>query len=174
MAISKTVNWRSRTHKETRRPFFLGSCRRKTPIGDLSSSGSQRVIDFASFGEVRHQWYISWICFFHGWKEGCFLKMVMILGQIGRNAFLRDLLFSTLSMATRGNGLRLKQKVQRRFSVVPGWSQAHLICHNVRSCYPIMSITAYFQYATRCNLNSRFWSFRGGICYGGYLLFSQI
>ena len=86
----------------------------------------------------------------------------MILGQIWRNAFLRDLLFSALSMATRGNGLRLKQKVQRRFSVVPGWSQAHLICHNVRSCYPIMSITAYFQYATWCHLNLRFWRTRAG------------
>ena len=70
----------------------------------------------------------------------------MTLGQIWRNAFLRDLLFSALSMATRGNRLRLKQKVQRRFSVVPGWSQAHLIC-------PIMSGHAILC----CHLNLRFW-----------------
>ena len=146
MAISKTVNRRSRTHKETRRPFFP----RLLPAENSNWRSFEFWIAESDWFctmvklDINGTWYISWICFFHGWKEGCFLKMVMILGQIWRNAFLRDLLFSTLSMATRGNGLRLKQKVQRRFSVVPGWSQAHLICHNVRSCcescYPIISI----------------------------------
>ena len=74
----------------------------------------------------------------------------MTLGQIWRNAFLRDLLVSALSMATRGNGLRLKQKVQRRFSVVPGWSQAHLICTIMSGL--MLSYNAHYSILSVCYL----------------------
>ena len=92
----------------------------------------------------------------------------MTLGQIWRNAFLRDLLFSALSMATRGNGLRLKQKVQRRFSVVPGWSQAHLICTIMSGL--MLSYNAHCSILPVCYLmppKFKVLEDLGGISYGG-------